>query len=46
VFEHSKMTSFKKLNSKIYEKTAPAITPDFTYWKQLSVSIIISNTFL
>lgn len=32
------MSNFKRLNTKIYEKKGPDVTPDFIYWKQLSVS--------
>lgn len=32
------MSSFKKLNSKIYAKPTSVLTPDNVYWKQLTVS--------
>ena len=32
------MASFKKLNTKVYPKSGPVLTPDTEYWKKLSVS--------
>lgn len=37
------MSSFKKLNTKIFQKTGPVITPDYIYWKKQGVSIRDSN---
>ncbi|KAJ3666286.1 hypothetical protein Zmor_001739 [Zophobas morio] len=37
------MGSFKKLNSKIYEKTTSVITPDSIYWKQLGTPVLVKE---
>lgn len=35
--QKSDKMSFKKLNTKIYQKSGPIITPDYIYWKKLGV---------
>ncbi|GLV44106.1 uncharacterized protein CBL_12598 [Carabus blaptoides fortunei] len=37
------MTSFKKLNPRIYAKSGPVLTPDNEYWKKLSVPILVKE---
>ncbi|CAH1135159.1 unnamed protein product [Ceutorhynchus assimilis] len=37
------MTNFKRLNTKIYEKKGPDVTPDFIYWKQLSPPVLVKE---
>ncbi|XP_044258972.1 U3 small nucleolar RNA-associated protein 15 homolog [Tribolium madens] len=37
------MSSFKKLNTKIYQKSASVVTPDFIYWKQLSPPVLVKE---
>ncbi|KAF5296592.1 hypothetical protein FQA39_LY19296 [Lamprigera yunnana] len=37
------MTSFKKLNAKIYKKTGPVITPDLLYWKKFGAPILVKE---
>ncbi|VEN49344.1 unnamed protein product [Callosobruchus maculatus] len=37
------MPSFKKLNTKIFQKTGPEITPDYIYWKQLGVPVLVKE---
>ncbi|XP_050308630.1 U3 small nucleolar RNA-associated protein 15 homolog [Anthonomus grandis grandis] len=37
------MSNFKRLNTKIYEKKGPEITPDFVYWKQLGKPVLVKE---
>lgn len=37
------MSSFKKLNTRVYPKNGAALTPDNEYWKKLTVSLNIST---
>ncbi|KAF7265764.1 hypothetical protein GWI33_020844 [Rhynchophorus ferrugineus] len=37
------MSSFKKLNTKIYQKSGPEITPDFIYWKKLQQPVLVKE---
>lgn len=37
------MSNFKRLNTKIYEKGGPEITPDFIYWKQLGQPVLVKE---
>ncbi|KAG5892648.1 hypothetical protein JTB14_025443 [Gonioctena quinquepunctata] len=37
------MPSFKKLNTKIYQKSGPDITPDYIYWKKLGVPVLVKE---
>nr|CAH7759318.1 unnamed protein product [Callosobruchus chinensis] len=37
------MPSFKKLNTKIFQKSGPEITPDYIYWKQLGVPVLVKE---
>lgn len=37
------MPNFKKLNPKIYQKSGPVITPDYIYWKQLGVPVLVKE---
>ncbi|RZC43218.1 U3 small nucleolar RNA-associated protein 15 -like protein, partial [Asbolus verrucosus] len=37
------MSSFKKLNTKIYQKTDSVVTPDVIYWKKLGTPVLIKE---
>ncbi|XP_060526790.1 U3 small nucleolar RNA-associated protein 15 homolog [Cylas formicarius] len=37
------MSTFKRLNTNIYEKSGPEVTPDFIYWKKLAPPILIKE---
>ncbi|XP_066139905.1 U3 small nucleolar RNA-associated protein 15 homolog [Euwallacea fornicatus] len=37
------MTNFKRLNTKIYERKGPDITPDLIYWKQLTQPVLVKE---
>ncbi|KAK4883537.1 hypothetical protein RN001_006856 [Aquatica leii] len=37
------MTSFKKLNTKIYKKTGPVATPDVLYWKKFGAPVLVKE---
>ncbi|CAG9836855.1 unnamed protein product [Diabrotica balteata] len=37
------MPAFKRLNTKIYQKSGPVITPDYIYWKKLSVPVLVKE---
>ncbi|KRT83380.1 WD40 domain-containing protein, partial [Oryctes borbonicus] len=37
----SKMASFKKLNTKVYQKSGVITTPDYIYWKKLGDPVLV-----
>ncbi|KAF5270354.1 hypothetical protein FQR65_LT05542 [Abscondita terminalis] len=37
------MTTFKKLNTKIYKKTGPLVTPDLIYWKKYAAPVLVKE---
>ncbi|CAH0553661.1 unnamed protein product [Brassicogethes aeneus] len=37
------MPAFKKLNTKIFQKSGPEITPDYIYWKKLGVPVLVKE---
>ncbi|XP_071055351.1 U3 small nucleolar RNA-associated protein 15 homolog [Onthophagus taurus] len=37
------MSSFKKLDIKVYPKTGPEITPDYVYWKKLRDPVLVKE---
>ncbi|KAJ8952934.1 hypothetical protein NQ318_006551, partial [Aromia moschata] len=37
------MPSFKKLNTKIYQKGDSVVTPDYIYWKKLGVPVLVKE---
>ncbi|CAH1155239.1 unnamed protein product [Phaedon cochleariae] len=37
------MPNFKKLNTKIYQKSGPVITPDYVYWKKLAPPVLVKE---
>lgn len=37
------MPTFKKLNTKIYQKSGPLITPDYIYWKKSGVPVLVKE---
>ncbi|KAJ8920421.1 hypothetical protein NQ315_005287 [Exocentrus adspersus] len=37
------MPQFKRLNTKIYQKSGPVITPDYVYWKKLGVPVLVKE---
>ncbi|KAJ8984640.1 hypothetical protein NQ317_009868 [Molorchus minor] len=43
VSRESECPLFKKLNTKIYQKGGPLVTPDYIYWKKLGVPVLVKE---
>ncbi|XP_018332201.1 U3 small nucleolar RNA-associated protein 15 homolog [Agrilus planipennis] len=37
------MSNFKRLNTKIYKKSGPTVTPDSIYWKKLKPPVLVKE---